>query len=149
MHAAAASPLFAVPAASPAAGPALEGLPQVSLALLAVLAAIFALAWLMRRLRTLQGQDPRAIEIIAQVALGSRERAVLLRVAGSRVLVGLGGGVVNTLLVVGGDAAPQPGADDAVAARAGEAADRETVAAGAGKPVPPRFADLLRRSLGR
>jgi flagellar protein FliO/FliZ len=149
MHAASAAPMFATPAAPPAAGAALDGLPQVSLALLAVLGAIFALAWLMRRLRTLHGQDPRAIEIIGQVALGSRERAVLLRVAGSQVLVGLGGGAVNTLLVVGVAAAPLPTPDDGSGGRPAEAHEWDSRPMGGAKPVPPRFADLLRRSLGR
>jgi flagellar biosynthetic protein FliO len=92
---------FAAPAApvsAPAAGAA--NLLQVTLSLGLVLAAIFAAAWLMRRLRGFNRVAPGTIEILADVALGTKERAVLLQVGKQQLLVGVAPGRVNTLHVL-------------------------------------------------
>ena len=93
--------MFAAPQTAPAthAG-GLGGLGEVTLALLLVLGAVFALAWLLKRLR---GFGPRAgngLEVIAHVPLGQKERAVLLKVGPTQVLLGVAPGRVNTLYVL-------------------------------------------------
>ena len=124
--------LFAAPtaaSAAPAAGAG--GLMSVTLALLAVLAAIFALAWLARRVRTFGSRGAGALEVLANLPLGPKERAVLLKVGAAHILIGVAPGRVNTLHVLeqpielGG---PTP------AARAG---------------ARPSFRALLKRSLGK
>ncbi len=92
---------FAAPSApvsAPATGAA--NLLQVTLSLGLVLAAIFVAAWLMRRLRGFNRVAPGTIEILADVALGTKERAVLLQVGQQQVLVGVAPGRVNTLHVL-------------------------------------------------
>lgn len=123
--------VFAAPAAAATvpAGSAV-GLGQVTFALLLVLAAVFAVAWMTRRLRTLGSPGTATIEIVSQVALGARERAVVVRVGQLHVLLGVAPGRVNLLQ---------------------QLPEGSVVAA-----VPPTaetgkadFATLLRRSLGR
>jgi flagellar protein FliO/FliZ len=70
------------------------------------------------------------LQLVAQVALGARERAVLLRAGGQQLLVGVAPGSVRLLSVLPESAAPLPPA-------AGTA------------PSLPSFRELLRRSLGR
>ncbi len=126
---------FASAASAPAASaPGLGSLTQVSLALALVLALVFGLAWLLRRLRGTRRSGAPGIDILAELALGPKERAVLLQVDRVRLLVGVGGGQVRTLHVL-------PEVEPGAAAQEGA---RVPPDAGA-----PGFAELLRRSLGR
>lgn len=135
---AAASPAdapFASAASAPASSaPGLGSLTQVSLALALVLALVFGLAWLLRRVRGTRRPGTPGIDILAELALGPKERAVLLQVDRVRLLVGVGGGQVRTLHVL-------PDADPVT----GPPADRSAPTLA----TAPGFADLLRRSLGR
>jgi flagellar protein FliO/FliZ len=91
---------FAAPeiaAGPPAAG--LGGLTEVTLALAVVLAAIFALSWLVRRLRVVAGRSG-PLAVLAEVRLGPKERAVLVKVGTAQLLVGVGQGQVSTLHVL-------------------------------------------------
>ena len=76
------------------------GLGQVTLALLIVLAAIFLCAWLVRRVRGLGSRVGNAIDVLAEIPLGQKERAVLLKVGQTQILVGVAPGRVNTLHVL-------------------------------------------------
>lgn len=123
--------VFAAPAAAaslPSSGAG--GIGQVTVALLLVLAAVFAAAWLMRRLRNLAGGSTAAIEVVSQVALGARERAVIVRVGKTQLLLGVAQGQVSMLHVLPEDAVPTG----------------PTVAPTGEKP---NFASLLKKSLGR
>jgi len=92
---------FAAPqAVSPPASPGVSGLGQVTLALLLVLGAVFAFAWLVRRMRGMGNRVGNAIDVLAEVPLGQRERAVLLKVGATQILVGVAPGRVNTLHVL-------------------------------------------------
>jgi flagellar protein FliO/FliZ len=114
----------------------------VVLALLLVLAAVFAAGWLMRRLRVLSGTGSPGLEVLSQASLGARERAVLLRVGQQQLLLGVAAGSVRLLYQLpapGGESAPVTG-------------DNAVVAPGAppnGAPPRPNFRELLKRSLGR
>jgi flagellar protein FliO/FliZ len=103
---------------------------QVTLALLAVLAAVFAVAWFVKRLRNVAGGGANGIEVLSQVSLGARERAVIVRVAGTRLLRGVESGQVSLLQTLPTDEGPSPPAADAT-------------------PRMPGFAELLKKSLGR
>lgn len=76
-----------------------EQLANVTLGLLAVLALIFALAWLYRRYGNYTPFNRADIQVLGGVSLGSREKAVLLEVDGTRLLVGVAPGHVSTLHV--------------------------------------------------
>ena len=128
-----ASPHAAAPfaAAARAAAPASAGsLASVTFALLVVLAAIFAVAWVARRVRGIGNRVGNAIDVLADVPLGPKERAVLLKVGTEQVLIGVAPGRVSALHVL-----------------------REPVevtkAAPATAPVATSFSALLKRSLGK
>lgn len=126
-------PTFAVPTAAPAeAVTGFGAMLEIVAALCFVLALIFALAWMSRRLRG-ASHTAGLIRVLAEVSLGQKERAVLLQVDGKRLLVGVTAGGISLL-----DSAAVP--NDS-AATSGEP--------GAGATAAPSFATLLRRSLGR
>lgn len=171
---AAEQPFAAPKAADPVAATSAGSLAQVTLSLILVLAAVFAAAWLVRRLRNLGRPGAGAIQIVADVALGTKERAVLLQVGTQQLLIGVAPGRVNMLHVVGAAGAhPHPprsgGGDDArvdlsssSALARGESAQGQgpgsssvlsqgAAAAGAGWPGAgqrPDFKAILKRSLG-
>jgi len=123
--------LFAAPHAATAAAPVgAGGLASVTFALLAVLAAIFAVAWVARRMRGFGNRIGNAIDVLADVPLGPKERAVLIKVGAEQILVGVAPGRVSALHVL-----------------------REPVEVPkAAKPSMPdanSFRELLKRSLGK
>jgi flagellar protein FliO/FliZ len=129
------SQLFAAPhAASPivAAAPAgaqAGGVASVTFALLIVLAAIFVFAWLARRVRGFGNRSGNALDVIAEMPLGPKERAVLLKVGAEQILIGVAPGRVSALHVL----------------REPVEAPKSTAAA----PVATSFGALLKRSLGK
>ncbi len=95
------SHLFAAPHAAAAAAPVgAGGLASVTLALLVVLAAIFAVAWLARRVRGIGNRVGNAIDVLADMPLGPKERAVLLKVGTEQILIGVAPGRVSALHVL-------------------------------------------------
>jgi flagellar protein FliO/FliZ len=124
---------FAAPT-EPVISDSASGMVRMMLALGLVLALVFAAAWVMRRLRVAQGQSAHGIQIVSQVSLGARERAVVIRVAGRDLLLGVAPGNVRTLLVI-----EPTGEQSAVLV--------DTSVAESGNR--PSFRELLRRSLGR
>jgi flagellar protein FliO/FliZ len=71
---------------------------QVLLALATVLALIVGASWLLQKVRTQGGQGRALIHVEASVSIGSRERIVLVEVAGQWLLLGVATGQVSTLL---------------------------------------------------
>lgn len=136
-HAASAS-AFAAPAqiSPPSAG---FGVMRMVLALLLVLAAVYAAAALLRRLRVLGPAGTAELQVISQVALGARERAVLVRVGERQIVVGVAPGNVRLLWAL--DEAATPPSQSAVAT--------EPIGAAGAVPHKPTFRDMLRRSLGQ
>jgi flagellar protein FliO/FliZ len=125
--------LYGAPTATPAiAAGGVGGAAQVTLALLVVLAAVFAAGWLLRRVRGVSSQG--AIKVVADLPLGAKERAVLIQLGGQQLLLGVAPGQVRTLHVL---------AEPVV-----ESTSITTSDAGAQHPVAPDFKSLLRRSLG-
>ena len=137
-----AEPFAAPRAAEPVATSPAAGLVQVTLSLLLVLAAVFAAAWAVRRLKGFGRVAPGAIEVIADVALGPKERAVLLQVGKQQLLVGVASGSVNTLHVL---AEPI-----ATASRTPALSQEGAQQASGTAQVPPhlQFKTILKRSLG-
>jgi flagellar protein FliO/FliZ len=126
------STVFAAPqAATVTHGVGVGGLAQVTVALLVVLGAVFLLAWLLRRLRVGSGRLGSALDVLAHVPLGQKERAVLLKVGGTQILLGVAPGRVNALYVL-----PEP---LELAPRTLPSATPETVS----------FRALLLKSLGK
>jgi flagellar protein FliO/FliZ len=100
--------VFAAPGAvsgAPATGVA--GLGQVTLALCIVLGAIFVCAWFARRMRNISGGRAGVLSVVADLRLGPKERAVLLQVGGTQLLLGVAPGRINALHVLAAPLTPQ------------------------------------------
>jgi flagellar protein FliO/FliZ len=125
--------VFAAPAAPLKGAPSVVGsLGEVTFALAVVLAAVFVAAWLLRRVRGFGSAARGALDVIADLPLGPKERAVLVRVGTTQLLIGVAPGRVTTLHVL---AEPVDVAAAAAAATAG--------------PARPSFHALLMKSLGK
>jgi flagellar protein FliO/FliZ len=93
--------MFAAPQTTGAPHPVgIGGLGEVAFALIIVLAAIFVVAWVVRRMRLVSDRVGGAIDVLANVPLGQKERAVLLKVGTTQILLGVAPGRVNTLHVL-------------------------------------------------
>jgi len=90
----AALPAFAQDPASPMSA---GNLLQVFAGLLLVLALVMGAAWMLRRIGHVPGLSGQAIKTIGATSVGTRERVVLLEVAGSWVLIGVAPGQVRSL----------------------------------------------------
>lgn len=116
----AAALLLLMPLPALAEGPsALAASGQMLISLLLVVGLIGGLFVVLKRLQV-RGGASGAIRVLAAQSLGTRERAVLVEVAGRQVLIGVAPGRVQTLLVLGNadNAAPFAAAlDDARSAR--------------------------------
>ena len=121
--------IFAAPAAAPDIDVGGELL-RVLLSLAAVIALIFVAGWMSRRLQARSMPGGRRIRCVESMAVGARERVLLIDADGKRLLVGVGQGGLRTLHVYEG-AAP----------------------AEANPPAPlpsaPNFAQLLSRWKGK
>lgn len=73
------------------------GLVQVTLSLLLVLAAIVAVAWLLKRMNLAQQGTGNFLKVIGSVAIGQRERVVLVEAGDTWLLVGVGPSQIRTL----------------------------------------------------
>ncbi|KPA88697.1 flagellar biosynthetic protein FliO [Pseudomonas sp. RHF3.3-3] len=128
------SALAAEPAATAAAAPAstvgggMAGqLTQLVLGLLLVLAVIFVLAWLVRRVQQAgPAGKGQVIEVVGSRALGPRDRLVLVQVGKEQILLGLTPGTITPLHVL-----------------------KEPVQVPNGEPAAPEFAQRLMELLGK
>jgi flagellar protein FliO/FliZ len=122
--------VFAAPGAvASVPGTGVAGLGQVTLALCIVLGAIFLCAWFARRMRNISSGRAGALNVVAEVRLGPKERAVLLQVGTTQLLVGVAPGRISALHVLAEPLPPQ-----APAAPGGDGVS---------------FKSLLRKSLGK
>jgi flagellar protein FliO/FliZ len=93
--------MFAAPQTASSPHPVgVGGLGEVAFALIVVLAAIFIVAWVVRRMRLAGNRVGGGLDILADVPLGQKERAVLLKVGNQQILLGVAPGRVNTLHVL-------------------------------------------------
>jgi flagellar protein FliO/FliZ len=105
------------------------------LALVVVLLTIFAIAWLLRRLKSLPDARQSLLRSEAELAVGEKERVVLLAMGSRRWLLGVTPGGISVLQALD---------NDPVAT--GESSALNLGSAGAAAPAS--FATVLRRSLG-
>jgi flagellar protein FliO/FliZ len=110
------------------------GLAQVTLSLLLVLAVVFGAAWVVRRLRGFGKFGGGAVQIVTEIAVGTKERVVLVQVGNQQLLLGVAPGRVNTLHVLSEPVIAPPTA-------VSPAVDGAT-------PANTDFKAILKRSLG-
>lgn len=122
---------FAAPATVQTVAPSgIGSLGQVTLSLGIVLAVIFGAAWVLRRVRGFSKASGGTLDVLADLPLGQKERAVLIRCGKTQLLLGVAPGRINTLHVL--------------------AEPVETLSAtGAPETGRPTFHALLMRSLGK
>jgi len=109
---AAPAPVVQAPTAAPATAPVLvppvsalssgigSQLLQLVLGLGLVVALIFGLAWLMRRVQRAGPAGNHVIELVGSRALGPRDRLVLVQVGNEQVLLGISPGSITALHVM-------------------------------------------------
>lgn len=90
------------------------GMIKITLSLLLVLAAIVAVAWLLKRMNVAQQGRGNLLKVIGSVAVGQRERVVLVEIGETWLLVGVGPGQIRTLHTLAKDdtVSPLPEADN-------------------------------------
>lgn len=126
---------FADPATAaslPSSG--ISSMGQVTVALVIVLAVLFAAAWAMRQFKLFNRAGQGVLEVVQGINLGPKERAVLIKVNERRLLLGVAPGCVNLLLEL-------PADEDA-------ATDKQTIQPPSDDPNTPNFKALLKRSMG-
>ena len=74
---------------------------QMVLSLAAVVAMILGLAWMTRRMQNLRGAQPGELRLRATLAVGVKERVVIVDAAGQRFLIGVAPGQVSLLQALG------------------------------------------------
>ena len=131
-HADTARPFASPTAVEAAAPPGIASLGQVTLSLALVLVLIFGAAWVVRKSRAFGKPGSGALDVIANLPLGQKERAVLIRVGTTQILLGVAPGRVSTLHVL-----TTPVTPDATSTQE------------PGSPERPTFKSLLLKSLGK
>jgi flagellar protein FliO/FliZ len=132
-HADTARPFAAPATVEAAAPPGVASLGQVTLSLALVLALIFAAAWVVRKSRGFGKPGSGALDVVANLPLGQKERAVLIRVGTTQILLGVAPGRVSTLHVLTTPVTP----------------DVTPSTQEPGSPERPTFKSLLLKSLGK
>ena len=70
---------------------------QIIFSLLLVLAAIALVAWLLKRVNSSQLGSGNLLKILGSIAIGQRERIILVEVKDTWLVVGIGPGQIRTL----------------------------------------------------
>ncbi len=105
----AASPLHAAETAAAASPPGPDlavGLGQMAFGLAVVIALLFACLWVIRRLSAPRGSAASALKVLGAVAVGPRERVVLVGLGDTVLVLGVAPGQVRTLHVLPADELP-------------------------------------------
>jgi flagellar protein FliO/FliZ len=89
-------------------------LAQLTLSLLLIVGLIFAISWLLKRFRIAVPNARGDMAVVDQVAVGPRERVVLVRVGDSQVLVGVGASGIVALTPLAAPIALKPSVPAAV-----------------------------------
>ena len=76
---------------------------QWSGGLVLILVLIFCLLWMLRKIGGIRTMSGGQLQVLGGVALGARERAVLLKVGRKHLLVGVSAGRVQTLCELSDD----------------------------------------------
>lgn len=84
-------------AASAGPAPSAGSLLQVLFGLIAVLALMAAVAWLMKRFGVARAAGNSVVRVVGGVSVGSRERVMVVEVADQWIVVGVAAGRVSAL----------------------------------------------------
>jgi len=84
-------------AAAPVMPSSQDQLIEVSLALAAVLALIYGIAWLIKRKQVIHGISNIPMKTIGVLPMGVKEKIILIEVGGKQILLGMTASNINTL----------------------------------------------------
>jgi flagellar protein FliO/FliZ len=119
---------------------------QMVLSLIAVVALILGLAWMTRRMQFMRGASGTELSVRATLAVGLKERVVIIEAVGQQFLIGVAPGQVSILKALGP-------VNDAPASAAGERPAPAPERPPAGEDMRMSFADAfsvqLHKLLGR
>jgi flagellar protein FliO/FliZ len=87
---------------------------QMITGLVAVLALIFAGAWVLKRFGRMQGIANEQLRLVGGINLGQRERIVIVQAGSDRLLIGIAPGCIRTLHVLEPAPEPEGGAENGV-----------------------------------
>lgn len=73
---------------------------QMALGLLFIIALIFGMGWIIRRMGTFNSVASGSLKLLGGLSLGQREKIVLVQVGETQLLVGVAPGQVRTLHVL-------------------------------------------------
>jgi flagellar protein FliO/FliZ len=76
--------------AQPASPLSIGSLAQLTLSLIAIVGLIFALSWLLKRMRVSVPSSSGDMAVLDVLSVGPRERIALIRVGDAQVLIGIG-----------------------------------------------------------
>jgi flagellar protein FliO/FliZ len=80
----------------PASPLSVGSLAQLSLSLIAIVALILAIGWVLKRFKLAVPRGSGDSAVLEEISVGPRERVVLVRVGDAQVLLGVGaGGIVS------------------------------------------------------
>jgi flagellar protein FliO/FliZ len=88
-----ARPAYVPPAPAVSSG----GILQIIVSLLLVLAAIVLVGWMLKRMNVAQQGAGKALKVLGGVAIGQRERLMLVEVDNTWLVIGVGPGQIRTL----------------------------------------------------
>lgn len=117
------------PVAQAVSGSGATSIAGMFFSLLLVIALIFALAWLIRRVQNLRGLRRGSLQLVGGLSVGPKERVVLVQLGEQQYLLGVAAGSVNLLQRLDAPLAP---------------VETETQVPGTGA-----FAERLREMLGQ
>jgi flagellar protein FliO/FliZ len=83
--------------AQPASPLSIGSLTQLTLSLIAIVALIVAIGWVLKRFKLAAPRGSVDSEVLDQLSLGPRERVVLVRIGTAQVLVGVSAGGIVAL----------------------------------------------------
>ncbi len=112
------------------------GIFQIVISLVVVLATILVIAWVMRRMKVAPRSRDGHLKVLDEVALGHKERAVVIEADGTRLVLGVGEGRVALL--------------HRYTARETSTGDLEvTTRTDKSVATPPSFLEVLKKGLGK
>ena len=90
-------PTVPSPAAEPARSFAATGLLQAGLGLAVVIGLIFLVAWMARRFGLQPSASGRLLKVVSSIAVGQRERVVVVEIGDAWLVLGVASGQVRAL----------------------------------------------------
>jgi flagellar protein FliO/FliZ len=96
--------------AQPVSPLSVGSLMQLTLSLIAIVALIVAIGWVLKRFKLAAPRSSGDSAVLDELSVGPRERIVLVRIGDAQVLVGVGAGGIVALTPLAAPIAVQPAA---------------------------------------